>query len=302
RGGRQRLGRRSRGVMRAVRSYLSDRFPLVSQGGTVLSAYVCCYLLFGQIDGDQAIGWATAVGAVTVVLLALIRRIVDDVEDLGEAPEGRAAPGLRGLLLGAAAATALVGAANAAYGLDLLLLSAGVAAWFPLMTVIKHRAPRSRLLAFVLTESCPAAILAYSYAVWSEASGSRLPVVAVVAVLGLFWTIYQFWGFTRKLGAGSPPPWGLGFDAARRVLIVLLAATAALSAAVAVAAHLPRGYLVYGLALPLAFGLLVQRWWRTLPAPGSSRAAAWAGLPFPAGVEAGILLAVLAESLPWEPV
>ncbi len=69
------------GATRIVQTYLSERFP-VSQAGAVLTAYVCCYLLYGRVHSHQVFRWETVVGGVTVVLLALIRRIVDDVEDL----------------------------------------------------------------------------------------------------------------------------------------------------------------------------------------------------------------------------
>lgn len=285
--------------MRAARAYLSARFPLLSQGGPVLSAYLCCYLLFGQIEGRQAIGWETAVGAVTVVLLALIRRIVDDIEDLREDVfAGPASFDLRGLVAGGLAAVVLAMALNAACSVRLLLVSLAVAAWIPLMAVTRYHLPPSRTLAFVLTESSPAAILVYSYVVWRGLSATGLVAVEAGAVLGLFWTIYEFWSFTRKIRVGGQPPWGLSLDGARRVSIGLLALTAALSALVTVAAHLSVAYLIYAFTLSLAFSAVIQRWWSGPVRRGFERApASWAGLPFPVGVEVGVLLAVAMKPL-----
>ncbi len=59
------------GATRIVQTYLSERFP-VSQAGAVLTAYVCCYLLYGRVHSHQVFRWETVVGGVTVVLLAAI--------------------------------------------------------------------------------------------------------------------------------------------------------------------------------------------------------------------------------------
>ena len=60
-------------LLRDVRSYLSERFP-ISQAGAVVSSYSCCYLLYGQAQGHHVFGWTAIAGAITVVLLALVRR------------------------------------------------------------------------------------------------------------------------------------------------------------------------------------------------------------------------------------
>lgn len=295
------------GVFCAARSYLSQRFPVVSLGGTVLSAYVCCYVLYGQAHGHQTFRWVTVVGGVTVVLLALVRRIVDDIEDLRQdirtgrfsfADGGRRH--LRGLILGGMATTALAGALNVTGSLGLLAASVGVAAWFPVAMVIKNKTgvARSRTLKYIVVETCPAAILLYSYAVWNQATGDSLPAIAVVATVGLFWTTYQFWNFTRKVGAEGWPPWGLSLRETRPALISLLVLAAAFSALIADYAHLPAGYLLYGLALSLVFAVIILRWWSRLPVREPNRVgASWGGLPFAVAVEAGVLIGVLVSSL-----
>ena len=295
------------GLLRVVRSYLSERFPVVSQGGTVLSGYVCCYVLYGQAHGHQVFRWETVVGGMTVVLLALVRRIVDDVEDLREdirtgrfsfADGGRRH--MRGLVLGGVAVTALAGILNATGSLGLLAASVGVAAWFPVAMVVKNKTmvARWRTLKYIVVETCPAAILLYSYAVWNEVVGDSLPAITVVAIVGLFWTTYQFWNFTRKVGAEGWPPWGLTLRETRPALIVLLALAAAFSILIAHYAHLPVGYLLYGLALSLVFAAIILSWWSRLPDRNPNRVGAyWGGLPFPVAVEAGVLIAVLVSSL-----
>lgn len=292
-----------------VRSYVSQRFP-PSQAGTVLSGYVCCYLLYGQVHGAQVFGWPTVVGAVSAVLLSAVRRLVDDVEDLrGDVSSGRFSfpdggrAHLRGLVFGAVALTAAAGALNATCGLRLLLVSVGVALWVPVATVIKHLvarpadSPRSaRLQLFLVNETCPAVGLLYPYAVWQQVSADALPAMAVISVIGLFWTTYQFWNFTRKVGTESWPPWFLTTGETRVALVILLALAAAFSALLTSYARLPVGYAVYALLLSAAFAVAVLRWWARLPSRGDVRVgAAWGGIPFAVGVQAGVLLAILAS-------
>jgi hypothetical protein len=291
-------------VVRAVRTYLSERFPIVSQGGTVLSAFACCYLLYGQAGGEQVFQWTTVVGGLTVVLLALIRRIVDDIEDLrDDISTGRAsfADGTRqlhGLIVGAVTATVLVGALNATGTLVLAGVGVGIAMWFGLATVIKHLVARWRTLRFIVNETCPATILLYSYAVWHEVAHRSLPTITVVAAVGLFWTTYQFWNFTRKVGKEGWPPWEMSLKETRPALIVLLTLAAACDVLIAHYAHLHLAYLIYGVILSVVFAAIILRWWSRLPALEPTRVgASWGGLPFALGVEAGVLLAVLMASV-----
>ncbi len=294
------------GVLLAVRTYMSERFP-VSQAGAVLSAYACCYLLYGQAHNHQMFRWGTAVGGITVVLLALVRRIIDDAEDLrDDIQSGRFSSTdggyrrLRGLILGGVAATVLVGSLNATCSLGLLAASVGVAAWFPVAMVIQNqtRVAKSRALQYILVETCPAVLLLYSYPAWVEVTGSSLPAIGIIAIVGLFWTTFQFWGFTRKMGTDAWGPWGLTVSQTRPALIAFLVVAATCSALIYHYAHMPIGYLLYGLALPSVFAVLVLRWWSQLPAhdPKSVKAS-WAGMPFGVAVQGGVLIAVLVAAL-----
>ncbi len=262
-------------------------------------------MLYGQTHGQQVFSWATVVGGMTIVLLALVRRIVDDVEDLPEdILNGRASfvdgdrRHVRGLVLGGLAAATLAGVLNATCSPNLLAVSVGIAAWFPLAMMIKDKAmvARSGPMMFIIVESCPAAVLFYGYVVWSETAGDNLPPIAVVAIVGLFWTTYQFWNFTRKIGIDGGPPWRLTLHETRPVLIALLALAASFNVLVSHYADLHVGYLLYGLTLSLAFGTIILRWWSRLPAQEPERiGASWGGLPFPVAVEAGVLIGVLAS-------
>jgi hypothetical protein len=294
-------------VLDAVRRYLTERFPIASQGGTVLSGYVCAYLLYGQAHGHQAFAWATVVGGLSAVLLTLVRRLVDDIEDLrndilrGRVPSAEAGRRyLRGLIVGAVSATALVATLNASCSVGLLAASVVVAVWFPLATVMKHTplAQSSRIVYYVVNETCPVAGLLYSYAVWHDVSGATLPTGAVVAVVGLFWTIWQFWIFTRKVGLEGWPPWWLTMDGTRNALMVFLGLAGAFSVLIYHYANLPLGYLVYGVGVCAVFAAMILRWWSRLPAREPNRVrASWSGLPFAIAVEIGVLVGVLTSSL-----
>jgi hypothetical protein len=205
------------------------------------------------------------------------------------------------LVLGGPTATALAGVLNATCSLALLVASIGVAAWFPLAMLIQNKTvvARSTALQYIVVETCPAVLLLYSYAVWAESTGGSLPTVAVIAIVGLFWTTFQFWSFTRKMGTGDWVPWGLAVSEIRPTLIAFLIFAAVFSALIAHYAHLSAGYLLYGLALSGLFVAFVLRWWVRLPTEVEPQrvGAFWAGMPFGVAVEGGVLIAVLVSSL-----
>lgn len=299
---------RERGLADAVgpaRDYLRDRFHPGAHGGPVLSAYVCCYLLFGVAQDRHVFGAVALVGGATFVLLFLLRRLTDDIEDLGDdlAARGLSLAGeegrrrLGGLVSGWAAVAALIVVVNGPAGPTLLAAAGGVAAWFPVATVIKRAGARSRLFRFVVNETCPAAILGYGYVAWREAGGDALGALVVGSIVALFWTVYQFWNFTRKLGGRGWPPWELTLAGTRRSLLALLGLSLACSVVIALDSGMPAAYLAYGVLMPVAFGAWILRWWSALPASAAQLpqglSAPWAGVPFAVAVELGVLLGVL---------
>lgn len=290
-------------VLRAIRTYLSRRFPVLPQVVPVLVGYLCCYLLYGQAFGAQLLGWPTVVGGVSGVLLALVRRIADDLEDLGgDIRSGRLsfADGgrgyRRGLVLGGVAATATVAALNATCSPRLLLVSLGLAAWIPVAIAARSRIRKhSRALFYLINESCPALGLLYPYFVWHEVSGATLPPLAVLAVAGLFWVSYEFWNFTRKAGTTEGwPPWTMTLERAREWVLAYLGLAAAFGVLVARYFDLGAGYLAYAVALPLAFATVALRWWVRPPTRDPGRTPpAWGGATFGIAVQAGLLVALL---------
>jgi hypothetical protein len=283
-----------------MRWYLSERFPIVSQGGAVLSAYACCYLLYGQAQGQQRFGIGVIVGAVTMVLLALLRRIADDLEDLNEDALGkeRSFSGARNvrprhLLTGASTVIVLVIAFNAACSISMLAVSLAISGWLLLGTALKRTASGSVTFELVLTESFAVVILLYSYVAWQATAGESLSAPAVAAIVGLLWMAFEFWGWTRKLGGQGWPPWGRTLSQTRILLVLLLLAEAVFGVLVSHYAHLGKTFLPVALLLPAAFVVSVLRWFSRLPAENADGIKArWAGLPLVVGVEVGVLLAV----------
>jgi hypothetical protein len=288
---------------RAARAYLAESFPAF-QAVAVASAYLCSYLVYGEAQEHQVFVWLTLAGAATVVLLFLFRRIVDDTEDLQDdlEAEGTTARGevqrrRRGLLGGALIVAAAASALNAWHRPALLVALAAIL-WTPVATLLK-RTTSNRLIRSILHESCAAVILAYTYAIWREAGGERLSMVTVAATVALFWVGYLFWDLTRKAGRDGWPPLGIGRRPMRSLLLGLLVVTAAAGVAVGLSASMPTFHLVYSVALPLAVGVTMLRWWSPYAAGAAELpgAGGWAGLPLVVGVELGVLLAVLIAEL-----
>ena len=199
-------------------------------------------------------------------------------------------------MLGGLATTVLAGLLNATCSLGLLAVSVGVAAWFIMVMLIRGKGvvAKSRGLLYIVVETCPAGILLYSYAVWVTISGRSVPTLGVIAIIGLFWTTFQFWSFTRKMGTETWAPWGLGVSETRSALIAFLALATAFSILIYHYARLPVGYLLYALALSGVFLALILQRWSQLPANDPKRVGAlWAGLPFAVSIEGGVLIAVL---------
>jgi hypothetical protein len=289
--------------LRPARAYLAKRFPFVPRVVPVLFGYLCCYLLYGHASGVQAYGWPTFAGAASGVLLVLVRRIADDLEDVDSDIESgrlRFADGgrryRRGLRLGGLAAAAAAVGLGAICGPALLLATALLAAWIPLSAAIRNRLRgRSRALFHLLNESGPALGLLYPYLVWHQVTGASLPAIAVISLAGLLWTCYELWNFTRKLGSTERwPPWAISLNRARVLVLAYLALAAGFGLLVAFGFDLGPGYAIYAAVLPAAFAASVLRWWRRLPAGGPDGVrAAWAGAPFGAAVEVGLLIALL---------
>lgn len=288
---------------RGVRWYLTERFPLGSQGAIVLVTYVCCYLGYGKMAGHGVVfDLAVVVGAVVFVLLFLERRIIDDIEDRQDDLAARGpthSAGQNGrwsaLHLGAMAVVCLIALLNVVGGDGtLLLISVAIVTWFPIATLIKHAVWGSRLLCFFVNESCPVAILGYAYVVYRDSNGYELPTQGVVSVILLAWTAYQFWNFTRKMGGRGWPPWGLGLVGTRRALLAQLGLAIVASLGVAHYARLADVYVIYGVVVPLVFATIILRWWSNLPdSPPEGTSVWWGGLLFPATVVVGVVLGML---------
>lgn len=274
----------------------------MSQAVAVLSAFVCSYLLYGEMGSGQVFKWPTVVGGLSVVLLALMLRIADDVEDLrDDVQTGRVAAHdggrrhLAGLIGGGAVAFVCVAILNATCSVVLLASILFVLIWCPAVLVIK-KFNVAKALQFGLVETGPAVFLLYSYVAWSTATGDSVPALGVAAVTGLFWSAFQFWSFTRKIGSAKWSPWGLTVDCTRLVLWGFLGLAALCGLIVMARADLSIAYGIYAVGLSTAFGVAIGRYWSRGLQPMEDEAR-WAGLPFGAAVEAGVFLALAAALL-----
>jgi hypothetical protein len=285
---------------------LSRRFPVVSQGGAVVSSYVCCYLIYGRIHGVQIFRPATVVGGMTVVLLALVRRLIDDIDDVHDdtctdvvLKPREVGIYRRRLVLFAIAIASSIGIVNAACNFGLGAISIGTTMSFAMAVLIARRAQTCRIVKFAAAETCTVLMLVYSYAVWRSVTGAALPVDAVIATVGLFWTAYQFWGLTRKVGATEGwPAWDMTPMGTRRALTILLSGTAIFGVRVAQDAQLSIGYYIYSLALPTVFLVMMLLLWpQTTDRQARNIRALWAGLPLAVAVEIGLLIAVFTASI-----
>jgi len=259
-------------------------------------------LLYGEMGDRHVFRWPTVVGALSVVLLALMLRIADDVEDLrDDVQAGRVAADdggrrhLAGLIAGGAVAFVCVAILNATCGIVLLGSILFVLIWCPAVLVIK-KFKVAKVLQFSLVETGPAVFLLYSYVAWSTATGESVSVLGVAAVVGLFWSAFQFWSFTRKIGSAKWSPWSLAVAETRLVLWGFLSLAALCGVIVMAQAHLSIAYGIYAVGLSAVLARAIERYWSRGLQPMKDEAS-WAGLPFGAAVEAGVFLALAAALL-----
>jgi hypothetical protein len=158
--------------------------------------------------------------------------------------------------------------------------------------VVARRLTGSRIVLLACYETTPALVMLYGYANWRSGGGSALRPFELLAVTALFWAMYEFWKWSRKVGDVEYDPLGIGRSGLRALLMALLAIAALSAAALHAVAGFSGAFLAYGVALPLAFALWMRRRWTAggTSEPARKSGTGWSGLVFVAALESAILL------------
>ena len=283
------------GALRRLR-----RMPLAGQQVPIVGAFLCSYLLYGQISGTpSSAGWHLLAGLGSFIVLFAQLRFIDDLDDL----ERDHPPGSCGAARGSSLRARLVVGLGACLIITILLnlenrhaLMAALAA-----TALAYMAPfgfkrcfpRSVMASFPAFEGAPALIFAYVYFFWRDAGGSELSPAAVLGVTGLFWAGYEFWKFSRKAHTEALQPYLLSPRGIRVALNGFLVLALVASLTLGQMAGLSVVFRVW--ATVLVVGWLVWlnlRWSR----PRSASALAppmWAGMSLVAVLEVILLIELL---------
>jgi len=274
--------------------YLFVRFRLHTQGSACALIFACCFGLFERLatGGDPA---ATAfTGAATFVLFFLLLRLADDLEDR----ETGAAHERRRLLAGVVLTLATIFVLNLSDGRLLAAALIGSAAVF-LPAFAKHRGLSSRPLLALVYEVVPALFLGYVYFAWLFSTAHELALLPAAAAILMFWSAYEFWKLTRKLGAGEVmQPYYLGPLGLRVAALSMLALALVSHVVVLIHARWSLPFSGFLIGLPILFVIfLLVRWptgWNGKDAwrgPGSRLA--WRGLVYPLVLSVGTLIEVI---------
>jgi len=296
------VAQRSRSVVLAIalcRAVL--RLPLASQTIPIAGAFLCSYLLYGRIGGDNTtLGWNLLGGIGSFVTLFVQLRLIDDLDDLErDHPASKYNPlqrsALRARLLASLAACAtLISILNFSKWHALMAAAAATALAYMAPFGFKRLFPRGLVAGSLVFEGAPFLIFTYCYFFWRDAGGRQLRSVAAACVAGLFWTGYEFWKFSRKVHIAAMQPYFLSPRGIRAALNALLVLALAANLALARFAGLSETYATYAVALPLAWMVWLNASWP----PGASeqsgiRRPLWAGMTFVGALELGLLVELL---------
>jgi hypothetical protein len=282
-------------TLSGTRSYLGEQFP-PAQAVALGVACLVSYAAYGRFAGDISFKALAVVAAITVPVLFLQLRLLDDVITWYETHdvEDIAGASLPGLIVGLGCTTAVILVLNAnhvwMFGLAigttmLMLISTGV-------TTQERRLPTLVALGLgrvPLFEVAPAVMLAYVYVTWHIATNRSLSFGEVVVVVGFFWSSFNFWKLSRHLGDRPLERiYRLTWPVVRLLCVVLLAISLALSIALYFYADLSLAFLVYCVMVIAVFAVFsrprgrldeVRPW--------------WVALPFPTAMIAGLLVQLL---------
>lgn len=286
---------RSRSLSAAA-GYVMEQFP-PAQAVALAFSCVVEYLAFGRAAGELSIEGSAVLAAVTVALLFLQLRLVDDIHTFydsgGTGDIGGAT--VRGLVAGMVVTTAVIVLLNLVDG-SMLIASLAIVAFLVATSLViqaKTLLPgwvRMVLGRIPLFELAPAMMLAYVYLGWRSGTGGTLEVADVAVVVGLFLASFNVWKLSRHMGERARERiYQLTWPVVRVLCLGLLVASAGLSVALYSRADLSALWLAYALVLCALFAAMS----RPRREPDSARPW-WVGLPFPTAMTAGLFVQLLA--------
>lgn len=297
----------------SVRQYLSARFPLHLYGASIVVTFYCALALFDAAATSSTVMPSSLIGAISLVLLFLASRLIDDIDDF-EADHGyRGAfgpipgPGRRSLIVGLTGTIAAIVGLNWSSKAALIVATAAVGVMLLGPFVLKplvlgKRDPRryttghwlTDLVLFVVFESAQFLTLLYIYFFWTSISRSELPASMVGLITTMFWTTYVFWKYSRFLTRSTPPPFEMTRNALRIALIGDLSLVVICTVAIGVLVGLSVAWIGYIVATACVFAAWLTR---LRPAGDGSSATAMLdkaiGLLFAANLNLSLVAAVV---------
>lgn len=282
--------------------YVNEQYP-PAQALAVGLGSLAVYLMCGRLaTGASTVGWGGVAASVTVMLLFLQVRLLDDFDTHYSQEEIKNATP-RGLLAGVGVTTVLIIALNVGpYIVIFAILPTAVmvgasivlALWCPVRTIKPLTARRPDLIALALGriplfDGGPALALFYVSARWKASAGSAISAASTLLAVSSIWVLYEIWKVSRNTGRFQ------GYDniyrpiavswAQQRIIVAVLALVfSGLTIALYASAHLSVGYLIFGCGLALALAVLA------LSKIHDKRRPWWRGLIFPALMITGLLV------------
>lgn len=292
-------------VIAGASRYLSSRFPLHLYGPAILLTYYCVWWLYDGAANIAGADLSSGPGAVSLVLIFLQARLIDDLEDqAGRAQHGAAAASNRtaltfALFLATAAVTALNWGRPSLYmalaPLAVMLTASGIVK--PLLTnadaaALTTGSTVKDVALFLAFESAHLFTILYIYIFWRSLSRQALPTRQVACVTVLFWAAYVFWKYARCAARPDWNPFGMGWRTFRLLLIGILALCLVCNLAVTQALGLAPLHAAYAC---IVFALFTA-WLASIPQQREATALrSQIGLLFVGALDLGLILASIAK-------
>lgn len=256
-------------VLRVVWIYLIERFPLHTLGLAVLLSDIGSYLLYSHTGSAYGSVWLTIAGALTLTLLFLSLRLLDDIDDLNrDVASGRVSRGhahgqrkaiVAGYIVVAAAIVALSWGPETLLPMVAALLMVPVVS-FVVKPLLSRNADGSDLstgnslkdaILGLFAEGVVFLMLTCPYFFWVRATHQSIGLTTVLATTGVFWASYEIWKFSRYLTRPDWKPYRLGWRALQIYVGSMLMLSAVSQVAIWNAAGLSPFFLGVAVIVPL---------------------------------------------------